>query len=115
MHDSAIIWKDCAPSNVKNSIAIDSYTHETLLTEFERRYGQVSWFHDHSSNLEEQKIQLQGLLDTSDLAAKEYKESMEGILRDNIAPLVKLLSKRRKVSSSFNLLTSSFAKAGWAQ
>ena len=115
LHDSVIIWKDRAPSNAKNTLAIDTYTHEYLLSEFERRYGQVDWFHDHSSSFAEMKEMFQQLLDSEQAEAEEYSEIITHILHNETSSLSRQLQKVKKSVSSFQLLTSPFAKAGWAQ
>lgn len=114
MHDSSIIWKSDHLATEKNTLDIDGYTHEYLLAEFERRYGQVRWFHDHTENMEALRQQLQAAI-AEEGDAEAYTSIARAILSNNLASLPGMLRKSVSPADTLRLLTSSFARAGWAQ
>lgn len=115
LHDSVIIWKDLSPSNAKNTVSIDSYTHEYLLVEYERRYGSVAWFHDHSEIFSEAKDLFQQVLDTHEGEAETYSEIVRNILENNTSKVAGQLSRLQRPLPTLKMLTTSLRQTGWAQ
>lgn len=116
MRDSSIIWKETTTSNGKITgvLDMDAYTHEHLLAEYERRYGRVTWFHDHTEAMEQLRTDLQEIIVTSQEAGAEYFSDLAEAILGNRLEEVKAYVTRRRAPSALQLLTSSFAKARMA-
>lgn len=113
MRDSLIIWKADHLATEKPALDIDGYTHEYLLAEYERRYGQLSWFHGHTEEMAMLQQELQEVITTEDNIDRLLPLA-ELILQNNIKELAAVMEKRRITQNAVRLLTAPFVKAGWA-
>lgn len=105
MHRSSIIWKDAHLAMEKSAIDMETYTYETLAQEYERRYGPLRWFHDHTQERLALEEQLETYLTrTGDLGT--MIRCAEALLEDRWETIPTLLLPSWKDALHFPLLTS---------
>jgi len=105
MEDSTIIWKGMYETKAKHSIDIDSYTFESLATEFERRYGKIAWFQNHTENMEILRSAFaEYVAHTQNIDA--LIPLAEAILQNQVDTVSSHLHKPKGVVQTLRLLTS---------
>ena len=117
MRDSSIIWKVDHLATEKNItvIDIDTYTQEYLVAEYERRYGQISWFHDHTEAMHALRERMQDYVSNSfEAEPASFAALVDAILHNRLETVHRLLDRRQLAGNALQLLTSPFVKAGWA-